>query len=145
MPTVESIISTIPMWTSAGIGGGAGFFAIKWFVEWLSGRVDKRETAVEVSRAQVDAAMQDLIAHLQQQIADLAQQNKNLTQRVDAVEAELDNCRAERAADQKELARLQGAILGMGDAKQKAAAILAAERVQDRDVAKIVRKIGEAK
>lgn len=139
---MDSLTSQLPAIVATGAGGGVGigvgFYMLTWLFNWLGGRLDKREASVEVGRAQVDAAVQTLIAHLQQQITALTETNARLATRVDAVEAELEHCRHERAADQEELARLRGAVMGLGDARQQAATIVASERVVDRAVAKIV-------
>lgn len=146
---MDSLASQLPTLIATGAGGGVGigvgFYMLTWLVNWIGGRVDKREASVEVGRAQVDAAVQTLIAHLQQQITTLTEHNQKLTDRVDAVEAELEHCRAERAADQEELAKLRGAVLGLGGARQEAAKIVASERVMDRSVAQIVKAVEQSK
>lgn len=144
---MEGIASQLPTLlatgATGGVGIGVGFYMLTWLFNWIGGRVDKREASVEVGRAQVDAAVQTLIAHLQQQIATLTEHNEKLSERVDAVEAELEECRAERASDREDLARLRGANMGLGGARQEAAKIVATERVMDRQVAQIVRAVGD--
>lgn len=138
MSSIDTAISMIPNWAAAGTGAGAGFFVIKWFFEWASGRVDKREAAAEKVSELNDATTRRLIDKLEERL-------DSLTARLDHVEGELVQCRAQHATCEAELARLKGIIQGFGDAKQQAASIIAAERVQDRAVEQIVRKIGDAK
>jgi chromosome segregation ATPase len=138
MPSLDSALSVIPSWAAAGVGGGAGFYFVKWFFEWLGGRVDKREAAAEKVSELNDATTRRLIEKLEARL-------DSLTTRLDHVEGELIQCRAQHATCEAELARLKGIIQGLGDAKQQAANIVAAERTADRHVEQIVRKIGEAK
>ena len=41
-----ALAESIGAFAAMGVGGGGGFFAVKWFVEWLSGRMDKREARI---------------------------------------------------------------------------------------------------
>ena len=144
-----NIPASLPDWIGAGAGAGMGgvasFYLIMKILDLVGARADKKEAAVEVSRAQVDAATQTLIAHMQSQIAALIEQNERLTKRIDTVESELEQCREQHAHAQEEIAQLRGATQGLGDARQQAAAIVAADRVQDRRKATIVERIAEKK
>lgn len=135
--SVGALIETLPAWVGLGAGGGAGFYMLKWFIEWLGGRVDKREASLESGVARLDAATQKLIENLQRRLDDV-------TDRLIVVEHELAECRTQHAETRAEAMRLQATVQGLGDAKQQAANIVAAERTMDRTVAAIL-KAGETK
>lgn len=127
--------ASLPDWigagAGAGVGGAATVFLIMKFLDWVGGRVDKREAAVEASFDRLDRGNDKLIARMQEQI-------EGLSTRLERVEKELEHCRDERARDQAELARLRGLVQGMGEAREQAAVIVASERAADA----IVKKIG---
>lgn len=137
---MANVAEPLLVWVGGGFGAGVGFYFIKWFFEYLGGRVDKREAAVAATAAHVDAATHALITHLQNQITSQAGTIDQLVRRIDTVEAELEECRSQHARDLEEIARLRGGTLGLGDARQQAAAIVAAERVSDRLVSKLADK-----
>lgn len=122
-------------WFASLVGGGAslgaGFYFIRWLVGLVFGRVDKREAAVDAGFDRLDKGTDKLITRMQEEIESLAG-------RLTKVEAELEHCREERIRDQEELARLRGLVQGMGEARESASLIIAAERAGDA----IVRKIG---
>lgn len=109
----------IPAWTAGGVGAGGGFFAIKWLVEYVGGRLDKREAAL-------DAQTQELIDNLR---IDL----NTLRSRLDDVDAELRECRKQHTEASFEIARLTGLIQARGEMRDKAAVFVAAERLKDRE------------
>lgn len=122
-------------WTASLVGGGAsigvGFYFIRWLVGVFFGRVDKREAAVDAGFDRLDKGTDKLFARMQEQI-------DSLTTRLERIEAELEHCREERLRDQEELARLRGLVHGMGEVREAAAVIVAADRAGDA----IVKKIG---
>jgi septal ring factor EnvC (AmiA/AmiB activator) len=76
-------LATIAPWAVTGISGGVGFLAVKWFVEWLSGRMDRR-------RDELDEGMMSLLTALQKQVADqdvrierIEKENAELRRRID--------------------------------------------------------------
>lgn len=132
-------LGNIPQWLAAGFsaGGGAALtvYFIKILLEWLGGRVDKREASLESGVARLDAATQKLIENMQKRLDDV-------TSRLGAVEHELAECRTQHAEARAEVMQLRATVQGLGDAKQQAANIVAAERTMDRTVAAIL-KAGE--
>lgn len=137
MITVPDLLQSLPGWLGLGAGGGASFFTLKWFVEWLGGRVDKREATLSAGVERLDTATQVLIKNMQTRMDDL-------TSRLSTVEHELAECRTQHAEAAAEVMSLRAMVQGLGDARQQAASIVAAERSIDRTVAAIV-KAGEAK
>ncbi len=122
---MDGILTALPNWIAGGGAAGGGYFIVLKFFEWVGGRVDKREAAVEASAVRLDTAMHKLLKNLEDRM-------QALTERLDTVEHELTECRAQHAQCEAELHRLKGIVQGLGDAKQQAQNIIAAERIADR-------------
>lgn len=135
---ISDLANSLPNWAAAGGGAGATLFALKLLFDFISGRLDKREAASLASAQRLDAATYKLIENLEKRL-------DALTERLAKVEGELIECRAQHAQCERELARLQAIVQGFGDAKQVAQTALSADRVMDRNVAKIVGKVTEQK
>lgn len=88
----------LPSIFTGGLGVGAGAYFLKWFFEWLGGRVDRREEAVERRAEQVDAGIQALIQHLQRQISDLTTELHSLADKLDACEKKHEQAQEELRA-----------------------------------------------
>ncbi|SFG08550.1 hypothetical protein SAMN05518801_10743 [Novosphingobium sp. CF614] len=110
----------LPGWLSAGAAAGGGFGVIKWGLEFLGGRMDKREAAI-------DAGTQMLIASLEARL-------NALTARLDKVETELADCRRKHAEAEAKVMRLEAMQQGYGRAREQAALIVAAERLEQRGI-----------
>lgn len=119
------LAETLPGLAVASGGAGGGFYLLKLLFETLTGRVDKREAAVDAGAARLDEATQRLIARLEQEVNDLLPRMKS-------AEAELDECRRRDAESKAEVARLRATMQGWGDARDHAQSILAAQRLIDR-------------
>lgn len=130
MPSLETIAQTTGAWTAAGVGAGGGFMLIRWLLDFIGARADKREAAQVASAERLETSTYKLIDNLESRL-------NSLTMRLDNVESELVQCRAQHAQCEAELSRLRAVVQGLGDAKQKAAVIVAGERVTDRLVEKI--------
>ena len=105
----------------AALGGGAGggFFVVKWFVEWIAGRLDKRE-------ARIDAGSDRLIAGLENRI-------ETLTMRLDAVERMLADCQKMHAKSEAEVLRLSALVEAQGEIRQRVQQVVAADRLEQSD------------
>ncbi len=125
MPDLETIMDALPATAAAGAGAGGGFFLIKFLFEWAGGRLDKREAAAVASSERLDTATYKLIEKLEERM-------NALTMRLDHVEHELTECRAQHATCEAELAKLRAVVQGIGDVKQQAAVVVAADRLMDR-------------
>lgn len=110
----------IGAFAAMGVGGGGGFFAVKWFVEWMSGRMDKRE-------ARIDGGTDKLIEALERRV-------EALTARLDQVETDLADCKRKHAESDAEVLRLKAIIDGKGEIAQRAQAIVAADRAEVRQI-----------
>ena len=104
----------------AALGGGAGggFFIVKWFVEMIAGRLDKRE-------ARLDAGADKLIGALEKRI-------ETLTQRLDAVEHLLADCQRLHSKSEAEVMRLTAIVEAQGEIRQRAQQVVAADRMDQK-------------
>jgi hypothetical protein len=100
-----------------GGGAGGGFLAVKWLIEWVAGRLDKRE-------ARIDAGTDKLIQALERQV-------EALSKRLEAVENSLADCQRKHAESEATVLRLQAIIDGKGEIAQRAQAIVAADRLAE--------------
>lgn len=112
------LLEQIGVFAGAGAGAGGGFFMVKWAVEWVAGRLDKRE-------ARLDASTDKLIAAQDRRI-------DALTTRLDAVERLLADCQRKHAESEATVLRLQAIIDGKGEIAQRAQAIVAADRLAEK-------------
>lgn len=104
----------------AALGGsaGGGFFIVKWFVEWIAGRLDKRE-------ARIDAGADKLIGALEKRI-------ETLTARLDAVEHMLADCQRMHSKSEAEVLRLTALVEAQGEIRQRAAGVVALDRLDQK-------------
>lgn len=114
---MEALIVAIGQAAGIGAGGGGGFYALKWLLDFKSRREDKREEMI-------DRGTEVLIKSLTDQI-------KALADRVSVLERLLRECQSQHAITEMKLARLEGANVGLGEARHIAATILSEERAKD--------------
>lgn len=134
---MEFSLSALGNWAMAGGSAGAGYLLLKLLIEKIFNRIDQREAAAAATSERLDEATYKLIKTLEDRM-------EALTHRLDHVEGELVHCRAQHAQCEAELSRLRAVVQGLGDAKQQAANIIAAERLQDRSVARITEQAKDA-
>ena len=104
-------VEALPTIVAGGFSIGGGFvFALK-FLEFLGGRVDKREAAVSAAMSQVDEGTKTLIQHLQSQLSWFAEELGEVRQL-------LVECQERDHKSQARIAQLEGLMQGLGDAKQ---------------------------
>ena len=101
---------------SMGGGFGGAFFALKWFAQFIANRHDKREERLE-------QRSERLIIALERRVDDVMD-------RLDKTEKALDECKAQHRESEAKVARLEAILQGYGDAKQHAALIIAAEKME---------------
>lgn len=113
--------------SGAGIGGGAtiAFLFIRWVVEYLGGRMEKRAD-------RLDAGTATLIGQLQGQVAALLEREKHREQRLRNVEDELTECKRRHAESDAELMRLKAIQQGRGEMRDRAQVIVSAEAFEAR-------------
>jgi len=101
-----SLIEAAASATGVGVGGSAGFFALKWVFEYFGGRMDKRAAAL-------DAGTERLLERLEKRVDEL-------TKRVSTVEQELADCQKKHAESEAKAARLE-ALIGLTTPGMRAA------------------------
>lgn len=112
LPLMESIGTVAAL----GAGGGGGFFMVKWLFEYFAGRHDAREQ-------RIDGGTDKLIERLERRV-------EALTARLDKVESDLSDCKRKHAESDAEVLRLKAIIDGKGEIAQRAAQVVAADRVE---------------
>lgn len=111
-------LNLLPGWFALGAGGGGGFFAVKWLVEAFFGRIDRRE-------ARLDASADKIIARLERQI-------EQLSARLDQAEEKLRECQEQHLHAEAKIARMSAILQGQGEVRQRAAEVVAADRLEQR-------------
>ena len=113
----------------AGVSGGltvtVSLVALRWLITLASGRLDKRE-------AHIDGATQRLIDGMAAQVDALQARLTLVSERLDKVEDELRQCERKHAEAEAEVMRLKATLQGYGDARDKAALIVAAEKRESK-------------
>ena len=132
MNGIGGVLENTATWIGTGAGAGAGFFAVRWFAVFLSGRWDKKEE-------QIDAATQQIITQLRegnsrlseaekQTRAEMVEMRKEFRERFDDLEKKLRECETRHAQGEAEVMRLKAAMQGYGEAREKASLIMAKEK-----------------
>lgn len=70
-PGVEQAIA-------AGSGAGASFFVVRWFVQWVTGRHDRRQAALDEEHQALDMSWKDYRLHLEKRMQTMERQNRAL-------------------------------------------------------------------
>lgn len=122
MGGVDAVVENLPAVFAGGFGVGGGLVFAKWFLEWVGGRVDKREAAVTAAMARVDTGTATLIDHLQSQIT-------WCTTTIAGLRNDLSHCQEQHVETLEDLARLKGVVQGLDDARQTAQVIVAADKL----------------
>lgn len=110
---------------SGGFGVGSSFVILRFLFNWVGGRVDKRETALEVASSLHAEANQKLIENLTNRL-------DVMNARVESVEHELAACHKRDLEKERRIAQLEGLAAGLGDARQQAQLIVSSERNKDK-------------
>lgn len=88
--------------------GGGGFAAVllfvRWLLDWLTGRHDRREDALERKDTALDERW--------------AKYTKKIEERCDKLEAEVEECHQHKHDLEIRIARLEGFDHGLGDRRQ---------------------------
>lgn len=130
---ITIIPNWLPGWLGAGFAAGGGFGVVKWVVEFIAGRIDKRAAAL-------DADTRFVIENLRGELARMALRQEQSDQRlataegeIQALRTELVECNGKHAAADAEVARLKAMMQGYGDARDKVQAEHAAEVIALRN------------
>lgn len=63
---------------SAGVGVGGGFFALRWLVGWLTGRMDRRQLLLDAQDERVDREWQKIRERVEERLGKVERQNEAL-------------------------------------------------------------------
>lgn len=107
---------------SAGGSLGLVFVAVRWTANFIAGRLDKKEAAL-------DAGTQQLIEHLRQQVTILVGDCRELREWRAEAEKDLRECERRHAESEAEVMRLKATMQGYGDARQLAQIKAAADKI----------------
>lgn len=116
----DTILQTLAFGGSAGFSLGFAFLFVRWLASFIAGRQDART-------AHLDGATKLLIDQLQEQV-------KALIEHQETTERKLAECMDRDIEKERRIAHLEGIQLGMGDARQHAALIVANEKLKDKKV-----------
>jgi septal ring factor EnvC (AmiA/AmiB activator) len=119
-----SFDSDLANWIGGGTGVGLGIMlaravarGIAWLATFITGRQDKRQ-------AQLDALTQELIETLRTEIRDVREELRE-------VKTSLRECERKHAESEAKVLKLEATLAGLGDARQHAALIVAAEKKRE--------------
>ncbi|KPH66963.1 hypothetical protein ADT71_03605 [Novosphingobium sp. ST904] len=115
---MANILEAFGGWAAGGFGAGGGFFAVKWLLEFIAGRTDAREAAL-------DQDTRFVIENLKAEVA-------RLFDRVTTLETEVAECRQAHANAEAKVIQLLAQRQGLGEAREHAQLIVSAERVAAR-------------
>lgn len=119
-------INGIASWFGAGLGGGIGagaiFYALRWFLEWSGGRYDKRQEVI-------DAGMKQLIEGLQHRVEALEKDLADTRRELRETRNELNECERRHSQSEGEILRLKAVLQGQGETRQRVAEIVAIDRL----------------
>lgn len=117
------------LWAPLGLavaGGGSigvGLYFTRWLVEWISGRVDKRQADLDAGRDALDQGWKAYRLVLEDKIA---AQGTRITE----LENEVAECTRKHAEAEARLIRVEAFMDGRGKASAIAQGMLSAERVK---------------
>lgn len=117
------------LWAPLGLavaGGssiGVGFYFVRWLVEWISGRLDKRQANLDAGREALDQGWKAYRLVLEDR---LAAQDKRIAE----LEHEIVECTRKHAEAEAKLIRVEAFMDGQGNARAIAQGMLSAERVK---------------
>lgn len=110
-------LESLSGWFVGGASAGGGFVALRWMLEKIWGRMDKREAAI-------DAGTQRLIDALRIEL-------DRMSARVDRLQEGLDECKQKHAESEAEVMRLKAIMQGYGDVRQGAQVLAAVESLKE--------------
>lgn len=99
---------------AGGIGLGGGFWFIKWLIEFVGGRMERKAE-------RLDRTTEALLTRLENEIGELRS-------RLEKAEADLQECKEKHAESEAKVMQIEAIMQGYGDARQAAARIVAEEK-----------------
>ena len=126
------VLENTATWIGTGAGAGAGFFAVRWFAVFLSGRWDKKEEQIDAATRQIISQLTDENKRLadseKQTRQEMVEMRKEFGERFSNLEEQLRHCERRHAEGEAEIMRMKATMQGYGEAREKAALIVAQEK-----------------
>jgi len=111
----QSIIDEMVKYGSGGMGvgiGGVGAIAgLRWFVTWLTGRLDAKQQRIDAEDHELDLKWKAYREAIETRLGKVEDDNLALRQEVEL-------CHAEKRGLEQRLAKLEGFAAGRGEAAQ---------------------------
>lgn len=104
-----------------GVGIAVGLQFMKWLLMFFAGRLDKQQE-------HLDAGMQALLAGLRTEIDRMKAEAIQDRKETAAIREELRECEKKHADSEAKVTRLEAMMQGIGDGRQVAQLIIAAEK-----------------
>jgi hypothetical protein len=127
VPEIVSIPFGQLFGSSLGVGAGIGgsFYMLRWFIELMTNRVEKRE-------ARVDAGGDKLLTSTLGWADDLQEWGKGLLAEVAELRRQLDECKEEHSRSRAEMLELRAILDAKGIIAQQTQLGIAANRFADQ-------------
>lgn len=103
-----------------GVGGGAVFF--RWFIDWLTGRHDRRQALLDAQDASIDQRWASYTKRIESRCSELEK-------RLSAQEAEIDDCHRSKRELERRVGLLEGFSTGVGEGRQNEQRLRAVETI----------------
>lgn len=97
---------------SGGMGIGGGVYTFRWFLNWLTGRHDRREGLIDAKDKELD----DRWAKYTKKIEDRCEEWEG---RCRGLEAEVEDCHRSKRDLETRVSRLEGFDKGLGERRQE--------------------------
>lgn len=125
----EGFLTYVIYGGTTGLSMSAVFLFVRWIANFIAGRWDKKEE-------QIDGATRRLIEGLERRLNEEQQTRRQIEQEMREelrqVRRELAECIKKHSESDARVLQLEAAQTGLGDAKQHAALIVAAERLDSK-------------
>lgn len=118
-------LSTLAYSGMGGAGLGFSFLVVRWMASFIAGRSDAQAAHIDAATARL---IEGLERRLDQEIETRRQLEAATQEELRELRLELAECNRRHADAEEEVSRLKGLILGVGDARNHAQLIIAADK-----------------
>lgn len=108
---IPNVMSQLPAFIALGAGGGGGFYGLKWLIQWVTGRLDRRQQNLDSQQDALNSGWAEYRHTLEETV-------KGHAARIGVLEGQVRECR-EREIEWMALAkRLEAILQGLGEGHQ---------------------------
>lgn len=118
-------LSTLAYTGMGGFGFGASFLVVRWFASFTAGRIDKKEADIDEATVRLITGLE---RRLNEEIENRRQTEGEMRSELRDVREQLAECNRKHAESEAEVGRLRAQMQGFGEARDRAAVIVAAEK-----------------